>query len=244
MRLIIINIIMALLSLFIFGFGAWTYGESLHHDKVRKYFTEKTITKIQDLKTASILSDKMVIIQGKIVFGETFLSRNNKKVVLERYKEEFKYKDSNKDWKDIKDNSIFKVIPFKIEENSNYVLIDPYSVDKTFLGNAETKTEEIDNKIIKKSLWTFEPNQKVYILGAIQNKAGQMVIDNPNLYKSVFSSLWEKEPFIITNMEPAEVANKAKELGKSIYFASLALFLVGAFTLVMSVVKIFRTKPL
>ncbi|MFN4150251.1 MAG: hypothetical protein ACK4IX_04855, partial [Candidatus Sericytochromatia bacterium] len=172
--------------------------------------------------------------------NETFVSRNNKKVVLERYKEEFKYQKSNKDWKDIKDSSFFKVIPFYLKNSNNSILIDPFGIDKTFLGTAEEKIENVEDKVIKKSLWTYEIGKKVSVLGNIQSKGEQLVLNNPNIYKSVFSGLFDKEPFIVTDLSKTEVANKASQLGKSIYFASLALFAAGGIAILSSIMNIFK----
>lgn len=222
------------------GFGFWSYGQATYHDRVRKAFVEKEPIPMSDIKKALALNDKLVLIEGKIFSKETFDSRNNKKVVLERYKEEFKYKNSNKDWKDIKESSFFKVIPFYIKDDKNSILIDPFGVDKTFLGSSEIKTEEKDDKIIQKSLWTYENGKKIYVLGNIESKGEQIVINNPNIYKSIFSGLLDREPFIITDLSKSEIADKASKLGKSIYFASLALFAAGGIALLSSILNIIK----
>jgi hypothetical protein len=240
MKLVVIHFITIIIGLFVIGFGAWSYGQASYHDKVRKAFVEKEVIAMQDLKKALALTDKIVLVEGLINSTETFISRNNKKVVLERYREEFKYQKSNKDWKDIKETSFFKVIPFYLKNNNNSILIDPFGVDKTFLGTAEEKIETVDDKIIKKSLWTYEIGKKVYVLGNLESKGDQLVLNNPNIYKSVFSGLFDKEPFIVTDLSKTEVANKASQLGKSIYFASLALFAAGGIAILSSIMNIFK----
>lgn len=240
MRSFIIYGSMALLSLFIIGFGGWTYRQSVYDDKVRKYFIEKTITPIKSLKDASNLSNRIVLVQGKIISDETFIGKNNKKVVLERYLEEIK---NNNKWKTVKDSQIFKVSPFKIkDDNNNLVLVDPYDLDKTFLGKPEETISNENGKEIKKSLWEIEEGESVLILANIENKAGILVLSNPNIYKSIFDSMWNKEPFIITTFEKTEAAKKATELGKSVYFASIALFAAGIFFILSSISNIIRAS--
>lgn len=235
MKSFLIYIVMAFLSLFIFGFGAWTYNQSIYEDKVRKYFLEKNITPIKDLKTVANLSDKMVLIQGEVVADQTFISKDNKKVVLERYEEETK--NLNNNWKIVKDSPFFKALPFKIKDKeNNTVLIDPYDIDKSFLSNPREEIKKENGQEIKKSYWSFLPNQKLYILGNMDNKSGVMVINSPNLYKSV-SSL-QREPFIVSSLEKTEVITKAMKIGKSIYYASMALFAAGIFFVISSISNI------
>ena len=74
---------MGILSLFLTGFGLWTFNQITYNEKIRKSFLEKSITEIKNLKDVANLSDKTVLIKGKIIADETFLSKNKKKVILE-----------------------------------------------------------------------------------------------------------------------------------------------------------------
>ena len=241
MRIIIINIIMAFLSLIFIGFAGWTYGQSIYHEKVRKYFYEKPVSEIENLKTLSALTDRIVLLTGNVIASETFTSRKNKKVILERYLEETKKINSKKDWHTEKKSSFFKVLPFKLKGDKTEVLIDTFGLDKTYIGIPEINIITEDKRLRKKSLWIIEPSQNVYILGNVESKANQLVINNPNLYKSFFIPFWKKEPFIITTMSKLEVPNKAIEIGQNLYYVSLALFTVGGFFLISSLSNIIKT---
>lgn len=218
----------------------WTYRQSAYNDKISKYFSEKTITGFERLKDVANLTDKKVLLKGSIASGETFKSKDGTDVVLERYKEEEKDRNPAKGWKLIKGSVIFKVIPFNLKENSNKILIDPFGLDKTFLGNPETKKEIVNGQELLKSTWKFVPGQTLYILGNIENKAGQLIVNNPDFNNSFFTSLWNKEPFIITTMYPSEVSEKARDMAKSVYFASLALAAVGVFFIITGINNIFK----
>ncbi len=248
---------MAIASIFLMGFGYWSYNQSLFSNKIKNYFQEKGITSFNNLKPIASLSDRLVIVKGNIVADETFISRKGNKVVLERFQEEVKDKNSNReDWKIIKETKFFRVLPFWLKENSNNspkeapvdikntnkVLIDAFGLDKTYLGLPEIKTEEINNQLKRTSIWTLSPGQTVHILGNVENKGGQLVINSPNLYKSSFNPFTEMEPFIITSMSVFEVTNKAMDLAKSVYYVSLALFAIGAFFLFNSIVNILKNK--
>lgn len=241
MRLIFINVVTLLLSLLIMAFGVWTYTQALYHDKVVKYFQEKQETKISNLKQASLLSDKIVLLKGKILSTESFDGKNQIKVVIERYREEKKTKNSKKDWKVIKANSFFKAIPFKLQDDSNNnVLIDTNDVDKTFLGEPQIKHEETDTEIIQKNLWQFKNDDEVYVMGELENKAGSFVISNPNVKKSFFENLISKEPFIITNYSPKEIESKAKDIGNSIHYSSIAVFIVSGFIFISGLMRLIK----
>lgn len=237
MRQIIIYLIMGFFSLFIIGFGAWTYSQSIYTDKIRKAFIEKTPTEIKNLKNIALLSDKLVLVTGQIEATETFKSMNNKPVVLERYREE---QETSKGWKEIKDSGTFKVVSFKLKMGNESVIVDPFGLDKAYIGEPQTKVEKRDNNNIKKSLWNIYSGQKVNIIGNIDNKSGILVINNPNIYKSYFDGLFNKEPFIITTMETSQAANKALEIGKSIYYSSFALFTVGVFFIFSSIGNVIK----
>lgn len=237
MRQVIIYLVMGFFSLFILGFGIWTYSQSLYSEKIKKSFIEKEISNIKDLNNISLLSNKNVLLTGQIQASSTFNSRDNQKVVLERYKEE---KETAKGWQEIKDNSFFKVIPFKLNSSNQTIIVDPYGLDKAYIGVPKSKIEIVDGIKIKKNLWILKEGQKVNILGNIENKSGVLVVNNPNLYKSFFDSLFNKEPFIITSMEKGETANKANEIGKSIYYSSFALFAVGIFFIFNSIINVLK----
>ena len=64
MRLILINFVMAIFSLFFIGFGCWAYYQSVYDEQVRKNFQEKQITPINKLKEAALLSDKLVLVKA------------------------------------------------------------------------------------------------------------------------------------------------------------------------------------
>jgi hypothetical protein len=240
MRLIIINVIMAIASLMIMGFGFWTYNQSLSDKKVLEYFRNKPVTAFKNLKTVSALSDRMVIIKGEIAADETFTGKDGQKVVLERIQEETKDKNSNRGWKEVKESRFFKLLPFWIKENSNKVLVDGFGLDKTFLGNPEIKTDEQKDQFIRTKKWTMVPGQVVYVLGNIENKGGQLIINSPNLYASGFNPFAPKEPFVITSWSLFEITSKALELSQNVYYMSLALFAVGAFFLFSSISNIFK----
>lgn len=242
MRIIFVQFVTVILSVFLLSFGAWTYAQSLYHDNVRKFVSEKAETKIENLKEAQLLSDKFVLLKGIISNSETFKGKNNSNVILERYAEEKKDKGSRKDWKLIKENSYFKIIPFKLynKEKTSYVLVDSYDVDKTFLGKSETKEEEKDNVLFQKSLWQFKNEEEVYVIGKLENKSGQLIITNPNLNKSIYSGDFLKEPFIITKYKPQELAEKSKTIGLSIFYSSIALVFISAFVFISSIFNIIK----
>lgn len=234
MRILIIYIIMGFFSLFLFGFSAWTYGQSIYTEKIKKSFAQITPTEINNLKNVSLLSNKTVLVTGKIISNESFLSRDKQKVVLERYKEE---SQTAKGWKDINDSISFKVVPFKIKnDKAQEVFIDPYGLDKTYIGEPERKIENG----IRKSLWKLKLGQKINVLGNVDNNAGNLVINDPNLKKSFVETIFDKEPFIVTSMERSQTAVKAEELYKSIYFSSLALLAVGIFFIFSSITNVLK----
>lgn len=235
MRILIIYIIMGFFSLFLFGFSAWTYGQSIYTEKIKKSFSQITATEINNLKNVSLLSNKTVLVTGQIISSsESFLSRDNQKVVLERYKEE---SQTPKGWKDINDSITFKVVPFKIKnDKAQEVFIDPYGLDKTYIGEPERKIENG----IRKSLWKLKLGQKINVLGNVYNNAGSLVINDPNLKKSFMETIFDKEPFIVTSMEKSQTAVKAEELYKSIYFSSLALLTVGIFFIFSSITNVLK----
>ncbi len=226
---------MGFFSLFLFGFSAWTYSQSIYTEKIKNSFYQNEITKISNLKDTSLLSNNIAIISGEIVSDENFLSKDGQKVVLERYKEENK---TARGWQEIKDTNYFKVIPFKIRDKSQKeVFIDPYGLDKAYVGEPKTKNE---NESLKKSFWKIKKGQKVLILGRVENKNGNFVISDPNLRKSIFESLFDKEPFIITTMDKTQIAIRAEEIGKSIFISSIALLIVGIFFIFYSFANILK----
>lgn len=226
---------MGFFSLFLLGFSAWTYSQSLYTEKIKNSFSQNEITLIKNLKEISLLSNNSVIIKGEVIANESFLSKDGQKVVLERYREENK---TAKGWKEIKENSYFKVIPFKLkDEKSQEVFIDPYGVDKAYVGDPETK---IENENLKKSFWKIKKGQKVLILGNVENKTGNIVINNPNLRKSIFDSIFKKEPFVITTMDMSQTAIKASEIGNSIFLSSIALLTVGIFFIIYSLSNVLK----
>ncbi|RYX91618.1 hypothetical protein EON78_06665 [bacterium] len=225
---------MGFFSLFLFGFSAWTYGQSIYTEKIKKSFAQITATEINNLKDVSLLSTKTVLVTGNIISDQSFLSRDKQKVVLERYKEE---SQTSKGWKDINDSFSFKVVPFKIKnDKAQEVFIDPYGLDKTYIGEPERKIENG----IRKSLWKLKLGQKINVLGNVDNNAGSLVINDPNLKKSFVETIFDKEPFIITSMEKSQTAVKAEELYKSIYFSSLALLAVGIFFIFSSITNVLK----
>lgn len=248
---------MAIASLLIMGFGYWTYNQSVYDNKVKEYFSSRKITPFNQLKTISSLSDRLVIVKGEIFSDENFLSKSGKKVVLERFQEETKDKNSIKDWKIDKESKFFKVLPFWLKEKSessstlnhttskpdksSKVLIDAYAFDKTFLGFPETKTEEVNTQLKRISTWQLSPGQTVYVMGNIENKGGQLIINSPGLYKEGFNPFTPKVPFIITSFSVLQIINKANELAKGVYYVSLALFAVGVFFLLNSIKNIMQT---
>lgn len=241
MRIVFINVVTLLLSLLIMAFGVWTYTQALYHDKVVKYFQEKQETKISNLKEASLLSDKIVLLKGKIIATESFEGKDKTKVVIERYREEKKTKNSKKDWKVIKENSFFKAIPFKLQDKTNSnVLIDSNDIDKTFLGDPQIKQEETDTEILQKNLWQFKNNDTVYVMGELENKAGNYIVSNPNMKKSFFETLTSKDPFIITKYSPKEMISKSKDIGNSIHYSSIAVFIVSGFIFINGLMTIFK----
>lgn len=241
MKFIFINVVTMLLSLLIMAFGVWTYTQALYHDRVVKYFQEKQETKISNLKQASLLSDKIILLKGKIIATESFEGKNQLKVVIERYREEKKTKNSKKDWKVIKANSFFKAIPFKLQDDTNNnVLIDSNDIDKTFLGDPIIKQEEIETEIIQKNLWQFKNDDEIYVMGELENKAGNFVISNPNIEKSFFENITSKEPFIITKYSPKEMVKKAKDIGNSIHYSSIAVFIVSGFIFMTALMRIIK----
>ncbi len=119
-------------------------------------------------------------------------------------------------------------------------MIDPFGLDKAYLGESESRIENINGDKVKKSLWVLKNNQVVNILGNLDNKSGVLVINNPNLYKSFIEGIFYKEPFIITTMGKSQTANKASDIGKSIYYSSFALFAVGIFFILNSLGNVFK----
>lgn len=237
MRQLIIHILMVFLSFMVLCFGAWTYTQSIYTDNIRKAFTQKTETSMANLKNVSVLADKNVIVSGTIQADETFKSRTGEKVVLERYKEE---KETAKGWKDINESILFKVVSFKLKNGNESVIIDPFGLDKTYLGEPISSIENVNGEKIKKSHWVLKPNQKITILGNVDNKSGIIVINNPNIYNSIIDNTFKKVPFIITTMKKNETADKASDIGKSIYYSSLALFAVGIFFIFTSIGNVMK----
>ncbi|MFN8673489.1 MAG: hypothetical protein U0457_15570 [Candidatus Sericytochromatia bacterium] len=242
MRNFIFPFITILLSLFLFSFGVWTFMQSTYQDKIRKDFQEKQEISFEKLKDVKLLSDKIILVKGKILDTDTFNGKHNKKVVIERYTEEKKNINSKKDFKVIKENSYFKTIPFKLYfgDKNNSILVDTYNIEKAFLGEPELKEEKFDTEILNKKLWQFRPNEEIYVMGLLEEKAGEFVITNPNLNKSFFD--FSKEPFIITKYKPSEVAIKARDIAKSIFYSSIALMSITIFICVSSIINIVKNK--
>jgi hypothetical protein len=254
MRLVLINVIMAIASFFIMAFSYWTYNQSLFNNKIKTYLQTKPVTSISNLKTIAALTDRLVLVKGEIVADETFTGKKGKKVVLERFQEETKDKNSNKDWKEVTESRFFKFNPFWLKEKSKgessggeisspKVLIDGYGLDKTYLGTPEIndlKTENEVNILKRTKYWSLSPGQTAIVLGNVENKGGQLIINSPNLYISDFNPFAKKEPFIITSFSESEITEKALGISKSLYYTSLALLAIGVFFLLSSLNNILK----
>jgi len=234
-----IKIFTIFLSIIFIFFSAYFFFQANYNNKVKKYFLNKVPVTTEMLKNISLSSDKNVLITGIVSPENFFLTESGKKVVAHYHKEEIGYKKSNK-WKELKDATFFRSIPFTLNDKNGYVVIDNVDIDKNYLCKKNIKTENLEKDKIKQISECFiEVNTPITVFGRVENKVGQIIITNPNI-GNPFLSIIAKEPFIVTSYPIKDIVKKASQISLGIYFVTLAVFIIGAFSFINSIIKLMK----
>ncbi|GIW21871.1 MAG: hypothetical protein KatS3mg068_0878 [Candidatus Sericytochromatia bacterium] len=234
MNLKIINIFTLILSLIIAVIAFWTFKKYSYSLLVENSFKNYVDISNSDITT---FIGKNIILRAKIKDEQFFISKKNgDKVVLEYFLVE---ENKNSRTKKISDLSYLRYIPFKINFNNINIIVEPYELDLTYIGNIiEKKEYKKDNKLISEKYWKFKSNDIIYIFGKLENKAGILSIVNPNIEKSFFEKIFNLSPFIISNYEINEIIQKAIYTKNSMLSITSLLSITSIFFIILSIKKL------